>query len=300
MDSLSYLKSRTAALQRQYPHRPRYLAWRTLWVAFLALFKKNIPQIFQAQGAARDMQLAELRILREIDRVCKQNNLTYWLDFGSLLGAVRHGGFIPWDDDIDLSMKRNDYERFIGIFNQHTQDKNLSAQWCLTPGHPGVMIKILHNQLPFVSVDIFSSDFCLQTMDKQARLQFTKKIKSLSKRPRNYTTTSQQLRNDCRQATQKLLGSASTPGLTKPTIFYGIEFFHQAHLYNAFDYDTIFPLKEIEFEGEKFPTVAKPKEYLTEIYSNWQQIPPKLYAHTVQISEEEQALLHNYVHGENK
>lgn len=60
----------------------------------------------------REAQLMMLDILVEFDRVCKKNNLVYWIDFGTLLGAVRHKGFIPWDDDIDLSMPSKDYKIF--------------------------------------------------------------------------------------------------------------------------------------------------------------------------------------------
>ena len=56
----------------------------------------------------RKLQLLELRILKEIDRVCRELGITYFLDSGSVLGALRHGGFIPWDDDIDLGMPRAD------------------------------------------------------------------------------------------------------------------------------------------------------------------------------------------------
>lgn len=56
-----------------------------------------------------------LRILRDIDAVCREHGITYWLDGGTALGARRHGGFIPWDDDVDLGMPREDHERFLRI-----------------------------------------------------------------------------------------------------------------------------------------------------------------------------------------
>lgn len=56
-----------------------------------------------------------LYILLAFDKVCRENNLTYFIDSGTALGAIRHGGFIPWDDDIDVGMPRKDYERFLQI-----------------------------------------------------------------------------------------------------------------------------------------------------------------------------------------
>ena len=60
----------------------------------------------------RQLQLTELELLEEADRVAKKYNISYCIIAGTMLGAVRHGGFIPWDDDVDIAMLRSEYERF--------------------------------------------------------------------------------------------------------------------------------------------------------------------------------------------
>ena len=58
---------------------------------------------------------AQLSVLEETDRICARHNIPYFADWGSLLASIRHSGYIPWDDDLDISMRRKDYERFFEL-----------------------------------------------------------------------------------------------------------------------------------------------------------------------------------------
>ena len=68
--------------------------------------------IYLDAQSLRQLQLTELELLQEADRVAKKYHITYCIIAGTMLGAVRHGGFIPWDDDVDIAMLRSEYERF--------------------------------------------------------------------------------------------------------------------------------------------------------------------------------------------
>lgn len=69
------------------------------------------------------IQQLELEVLIEFDKICRRHNLKYTLAGGTLLGAVRHDGFIPWDDDVDVTMLRKDYEKFTQVYYQELNDR---------------------------------------------------------------------------------------------------------------------------------------------------------------------------------
>ena len=68
-----------------------------------------------------ELKKTQIEILDVVDTFCRENNINYWLDSGTLLGAIRHGGYIPWDDDIDIGMLRKDYDIFLKKFNEKNE-----------------------------------------------------------------------------------------------------------------------------------------------------------------------------------
>ena len=72
---------------------------------------------------SNDLKRIQNALLDVLDSYCKEHNLIYFLSYGTLIGAVRHKGFIPWDDDIDVIMPRNDYETLIRDFNENNTSK---------------------------------------------------------------------------------------------------------------------------------------------------------------------------------
>ena len=73
---------------------------------------------FVLRPGSREIQQVhalQLHLLSEVDRLCRAHGIHYYLLFGTLLGAVRHAGFIPWDDDVDIGVKRDDYDRLLDL-----------------------------------------------------------------------------------------------------------------------------------------------------------------------------------------
>jgi len=79
------------------------------------MFKKGDNQKMREITELKEIQELELGVLEFIDNICRENNIKYTINYGTLIGAIRHKGFIPWDDDIDISMTRDEYNKFCAV-----------------------------------------------------------------------------------------------------------------------------------------------------------------------------------------
>lgn len=136
------------------------------------LLESRRINIFMDKETLRKVQLVQLEILIEVDRACKENGIRYWLDSGTLLGAVRHKGFIPWDDDLDIAMQRADYDRFLELAPSILGENYFLQHWNNDPGYPLPWAKVrkkgtIYTEYQFqnlnsyngIYIDVFPFDF---------------------------------------------------------------------------------------------------------------------------------------------
>ncbi|MCR4610453.1 MAG: LicD family protein, partial [Lachnospiraceae bacterium] len=143
-------------------------------------FEPETRDDFYIEPLVKNAWAAQLETLNMFDQICEANGLTYSLDWGTLLGAVRHKGFIPWDDDLDVCMPRKDLERFRDIVVNYPQVEFFDPYNCDTLGvHASRLIlsraftverdklKDMHG-FPFqVGIDIFSIDYVTRDKKKE-------------------------------------------------------------------------------------------------------------------------------------
>lgn len=239
-------------------------------------YKKNnidITTIPPATGQVRDIQLANLVLLKEFDYVCKKNGFKYWLDFGTLLGAIRHKGFIPWDDDIDVSMMREDYDRIIDAFEKSSRNPDIYAEETYL-GKSQTIIKIKHKKCPHLFVDIFPHEYSNDIQDKKERFAKTKELMKLRKKLSSDKSlnTSDKVVNAVKELQSEIIPDRY---VEKSDIQCSLEYFYTEPLW-VHSYSTIFPLKEFEFEGQMLYGVNNFDEYLSDIFGDYMSYPNKL------------------------
>lgn len=239
--------------------------------------KIDITKVPPAQGLLRDIQLANLALLKELTYVCEKNNFKYILDAGTLLGAVRHSRFIPWDDDIDILMFREDYEKIVSAFKNTTRNSDIYAEYHRDKDtNSQYFIKIKHKKCPFLGVDIFPLDSYGKHLSLKEQLIATNKICKILKHLKkeiNPNISNKETKTILTKTMKEniLLSSANENG----DFVYGIDFAHK--LKNWFlDRDIVLPLRKIQFENSEYTTVNKPEKFLKNIYGDYMKYPKKM------------------------
>lgn len=243
---------------------------------------------------------AELDILMAFDRVCRDNGLTYFLDSGTALGAVRHGGFIPWDDDIDVGMPRKDFELFIKIAQQYLpcniflQTRETDPTY--TKHSPKLRMEgtifeeknetsLLHRG---IYIDIFPFDYLPGNKYLAVADIYLARLMAWVVR---YWRCKKRSPNVIRRSINRIVN------LLPKNVILGIDNFYiqfckklQNHPTSKvtcyywgmaqlatyiFETRKMWPTKQINFEGRMFSIVNTPDHYLTIMYGDYMQLPPE-------------------------
>ena len=241
-----------------------------------------------------------LYLLLEFDKVCRDKGLTYFLDSGTALGAVRHGGFIPWDDDIDVGMPRKDYETFLRI-GQNMLPQDIFIQTSQTDSsYKRNAAKLRLEGTHFPESDGFSYDhdgFFLDIFpfDNVPKNTFLARWRVFISRLvfwviRTWRTKKNSPSIILRWA-QSLVRKWSKSRIDQISAFYNrfctkyqnketgkitSLFWRMAQNKTyIFDVDMMFPTKDIMFEGHSVKIMKSPDYYLTKMYGDYMTLPPE-------------------------
>ena len=139
-----------------------------------SFFEAEVRDGFYVTSEMKQVWAAQLEVLNDVDNACRENGIQYFAEWGTLLGAVRHHGFIPWDDDMDICMKRPDYNRFLEIaekimpsnykiynLKSHNNDGNMVSRIINTDqiSYDAEKLKKYHGVPYVIGLDIFPLDY---------------------------------------------------------------------------------------------------------------------------------------------
>ena len=240
----------------------------------------------------RRQQMKMLDILLHIDKICKEHNIPYWLSSGTLLGAVRHGGFIPWDDDVDIEMFREDYLRFEKVFKEdddyvlqtYKNDPYYVMPYAKVRDKHSVLIEHHSGQqykYKGVFVDIFQMEETHWFTSKITASMVRKLIRfsgvsSMSKFCKFYVSLLKKV----------VFWTISIVVRPLDKLFRGK---NMRHTYGTWCYkierykEELLPFKTISFEGYDFPIPCNTEAYLHRAYGDYMKISEEKATHVKEI-----------------
>ena len=250
-----------------------------------ATLQERLRQQYNPDGSPlRILQLQMLDILVEFDRICQKHDIQYWLDAGTLLGAVRHGGFIPWDDDLDVCMFPKDYNKLRKVCQSElsgpykwreirTKENNYSF-WAKIVNVDIVVRRQMRKPNRVVENNIWLDIFIVEEGSAKTKKNIEKLYGKCLRRKNK-----QILDGKCNYYIAKLFMPIINLFLFILRIWNKI--FHKDEF--IYIYGTPFcpkhykkytyPLSSIEFEGYRFSAPCDPHNYLTAFYGDYQTIP---------------------------
>lgn len=207
----------------------------------------------KATGNIRQLQLADAELLRIFHDICKKHNLVYWIDFGTLLGAVRHKGFVPWDDDVDVCMPRKDYKMAEKIIPEEFAKIGYSVaiKRCI----------YIYHEKTGTAIDIFAMDSVDDIGDRDQLIRHIKSFKTWLVKS-NYGE-----KGDLHIAKEEMIGKAST---NKPIYYTAPEQVTRIYVHRK---EIIYPLKMLPFEDIELYVPNNVDQYLIEEFGNYMSFP---------------------------
>ena len=238
-----------------------------------------------------ELRQIQIGILDEVHRFCESHNLRYFLSSGTLIGAVRHKGYIPWDDDIDIYMPRKDYEEFLATYHDQTgrfksinpyQESNYYYTFAKVVDLRTKMIETETEGYEIgVYMDIFPVDYV--TDDLQERKRVFKLKKLLYKIRRCKISNANPLRSRLAYWCYKSLPVSAhyvfrliqrLIVLGKPTRTVCNMTEAGPKIKGCFPAEDIASSVDIEFEGKTYKTMVGYKDYLERTYGDYMTLPP--------------------------
>lgn len=235
----------------------------------------------------------QLALLREIDSFCRKNKINYFLAFGTLIGAVRHKGFIPWDDDIDIAMPRPDYNKFIHQFNDKVQNlKVLAPEIDLDYYAPYANVYDMRTILEEkgtshlglelgVKIDVFPIDGVPTNKYLYGLVSYIMRlynyILNIKRRCDNKSFSFKIKKIICslfgyRFLQKRIIKLAAR--FPYDESYYVDHFVFSAYLGKRFKKEALNSFVTIEFENEEYLCPIGYDEYLRKIYGNYMKLPP--------------------------